>query len=133
MPEAFLQAQEVLRRVAQYSQPVREIQLVHDHPGQIIALQKQVTDLQTKRFLPPSVDHTTFEQQIQQLRTNLDEGRKTPRTVGMHEDLRRELDDMTQDARETSEESWSLRMQLANALSLAARAAPPAPQQFEDR
>jgi hypothetical protein len=30
--EAFIQAQEVLRRIAQYSQPVGTIQAVCDHP-----------------------------------------------------------------------------------------------------
>jgi hypothetical protein len=53
--------------------------------------------------------------------------------AGTEYDLRRELDDMTRDAGEASEESRNLRTQLANALSLAARAAPPAPQQPEDR
>jgi hypothetical protein len=131
--DAFVQAQEVMMRIAQYSQPVRTIQAVCDHPAQIVALQKQITNLQSKQFIPPSCDHTTFEQQIQQLRGNLDEARKTPRIVGTDEDLRRELDDMTRDAREASEESWHLRTLLANVLSLAVRAAPPAPQQQEDR
>jgi len=40
---------------------------------------------------------------------------------------------MTRDAREASEEGRNLRAQLANALSLAARVAPPAPHQPEDR
>jgi hypothetical protein len=131
--DAFVQAQEVMMRTVQYSQPMRTIQAVCDHPEQIIALQKQITDLQRKQCLPPSSDHTTFEQQIQQLRNDLDEARKTPRTVGTDEDLRRELDDMTRDAREASDGSRCLRTPLANVLSLVARAAPPAPQQFEGR
>jgi uncharacterized coiled-coil DUF342 family protein len=130
---AFMQAPEVMMRFAQYSQPMRTIQALCDHPAQIVALQKQISDLQAKQYLPPSCDHTTFEQQIQQLRNDLDKARKTARTVGTDEDLRRELDDMTRDAREASEESRNLRTQLANALSLAVRAAPPAPQQQEDR
>jgi len=40
---------------------------------------------------------------------------------------------MTRDAHEASQESRNLRTQLANAISLAARAAPPAPQPLEDR
>jgi len=131
--DAFIQAQEVMMRIAQYSQPVRTIQAVCDHPAQIIGLQTQITDLQATRFLPASWDHTTFEQQIQQLRNELDEARKTPRTVETNKDLRREFDDMTRDAREASADATSLRTQLANALSLAAQAAPPAPQQPEDR
>jgi hypothetical protein len=131
--DAFVQAQEVMMRTVQYSQPMRTIQAVCDHPEQIIALQKQITDLQRKQFLPPSSDHTTFEQQIQQLRNDLHEVHKTPRTVGMDKDLQKELDNMTWDAWEASDESQSLRTQLVNALSLSPRAAPAAPQQFEDR
>jgi hypothetical protein len=97
---------------------------VCDHPAQIIVLQKQITDLQTKQFLPPTCDHMTIEDQMQQLRDELNEARKTPRTVGTDEDLQRELDDMTRDAREASADATSLRTQLANVLSLAAWAAP---------
>jgi small-conductance mechanosensitive channel len=131
--DAFVQAPEVLMRIAQYSQPVRTIQAVCNHPAQIITLQKQITDLQTKQFLPPPCDHTTMEQQIQQLKEDLDKARKTPRTVGTEDDLRQELDDMTRDARSASTAAASLRTQLANALSLAARVAPIPHQQQEDR
>jgi hypothetical protein len=57
---------------------VRTIQVVCDHPGKIVTLQKQVTDLQIKQLLPHFCDHTTFEQRIQQFRNDLDEARKTP-------------------------------------------------------
>jgi hypothetical protein len=50
--EAFIQTQEVLMRVAQCSQPIREVQMVCEHPQHIIDLQRQITDLQTKQFLP---------------------------------------------------------------------------------
>jgi hypothetical protein len=70
--DAFVQAQEVMMGIAQYSQPVRTVQVVCDHLSLTIALQLQVTDLQTQWFLPPSCDHTTFEQQIQQLTNALD-------------------------------------------------------------
>jgi hypothetical protein len=60
--EAFAQTQEVLVQVAQYSQPIREVQMVCKHPQQIIDLQRQITDLQTKQFLPPACDHTELEQ-----------------------------------------------------------------------
>jgi hypothetical protein len=36
--DAFIQAQEVMIRIAQYSQPVRTIQAVCDHPLQILGL-----------------------------------------------------------------------------------------------
>jgi hypothetical protein len=131
--DAFVQAQEVLMRIAQYSQPVRTIQAVCEHLIPIIALQKQITDLQMKQFLPASCNHTTFEQQIQLFRNDLDEARRTPRTEETDENLRRELDNMTRDAREASTEAPSLRTQLANVQSLAAPAAPTPPQSLQER
>jgi len=62
--EAYAPIQEVLTRVAQHSQPIREVQMVCDHPQQIIDLQRQITDLQTKQLLPPQCDHTELEWQI---------------------------------------------------------------------
>ena len=62
----------------------------------------------------------------------MEEARKIPRTVGMDEDLRQELDDMTRDARTSGAEVRALRMQLANALSLVALVAPTPPQQPKD-
>ena len=53
--------------------------------------------------------------------------------VGTDEDLPQELDDMTRDARQSGEEVQALRMQLANALSLAAWAVLVPPQQLEHR
>ena len=45
LKEAFAQTREVLMRVAQYSQPIPEVQRMCDHPVQIITLQKQITHL----------------------------------------------------------------------------------------
>jgi hypothetical protein len=129
--EVFIQTQEVLMQVAQYSQPIREVQAVCDHPQQIIDLQRQITTLQTKYFLPPHCDHTEIEQRILTLEIERDEARRRPAAIGTDEQLREELEDMTQDARQSGEEARSLRTQLANALMLAARAAPAAPP--EDR
>jgi hypothetical protein len=64
MRDAFIQTQEVLMRVAQYSQPIRDLQMVCEHPQQIIDLKGQITDLQTKQFLPPQCDHIKLEQQM---------------------------------------------------------------------
>jgi hypothetical protein len=133
LQEAFTQTQEVLMRVAQYSQPIREVQMVCKHPQQIIDLQWQITDLQTKQFLPPQCDHTELEQQIQTLRNDRDEALRRPVAPGTNEDLQQELDDMTLDARQSGEEVRDLRTQLANTLMLAARAAPAALQAPEDR
>ena len=127
------EAQEVLRRVAWYTEPAAMVQRVCDHPAQIIALQEQITDLQTQQFLPPECDHSTFQQQLDKSRQELKEARRMPRMVGMDEDLRQELDDMTRDARQSGVEVRALRTQLANAASLAAWVAPTPPQQPEDR
>jgi hypothetical protein len=107
--------------------------MVCDHPQQIIDLQRQITDLQTKQFLPPECDHTEMEQQIQTLRDERDEALRRPVAPGTNEDLQQELDDMTRDAWQSGEEVRGLRKQLANALTLAARVALAAPQAPEDR
>jgi hypothetical protein len=131
--EAFIQTQEVLMRVAQYFQPIREVQMVCEHPQQIIDLQQQITDLQTKQFLPPQCNHTGLEQQIQTLRNERDEALRTPSAPGTSEELQQKLHDMTRDERQSGEEVQGVRIQLANALTLAARAAPSPPQAPEDR
>jgi len=131
LTEAFAQTQEVLMRVAQYSQPFREVQRICEHPQQIINLQRQITDLKARQFLPPQCDHTGLEQQIQTLRTERDEALRRPPAPGTNRELQQELEDMTRDARQSGEEVRGLKTQLANALTLAARAAPAAPQ--EDR
>ena len=133
LSEAFIQTQEVLMRVAQYSQPIREVQMICEHPQQIIDLQQQITDLQTRQFLPPQCDHTELEQQIQTLRNKRDEALSRQPAPGTNQDLQQELDDMTRDARQSGEEVRGLRTQLANALTLAARVAPAAPQAPEYR
>jgi hypothetical protein len=69
LTEPFIQTQEVLMWVAQYSQPIREVQMVCEHPQQIIDLHRRVTELQTKQFLPQQCDHKELEQEIRTLRT----------------------------------------------------------------
>jgi len=131
--EALGQTQEVLPWVAQYSLPIREVQMVCEHPEQIIDLQRQIKDLQTKQFLPLQRDHTELEWQIRTLKDKRDEARWRPTAPGTDEELQQELADMTQDAQQSGEEARSLRLQLANAFTLAARVAPPATQAPEDR
>jgi len=99
--EVFIQTQEVLMRVAQYSQPIREVQMVCENLQQIIDLQRQITDLQTKQFLPRQCDHTELERQIQTLRNERDEALRRPSAPGTSEELQQELDDMTRDARQS--------------------------------
>jgi hypothetical protein len=42
------EAQDVLRRVAQYTELASTIQRVCDHPAQILGLQKEITKLKTR-------------------------------------------------------------------------------------
>jgi len=101
LKEAFRQTQEVLMQVPQYSEPIREVQRVCKHPQQIINLQPQITDLQTKQFLPPQCDHTELKRRIQILMDQRDEARRRPAALGTNEDLRQELPDMTQNAHQS--------------------------------
>ena len=87
LKEAFAQTQEVPMRVAQYSQLTREVQMVCEHPQQIIQLQWQITNLQTKQFLPPDSDNTELEQQIQTLRNEREEALRRPPPPGTNEEL----------------------------------------------
>jgi ABC-type dipeptide/oligopeptide/nickel transport system ATPase subunit len=85
--EKFIQTQEVLMRVAQYSQLIREVQMVCEHPQRIIDLQWQITDLQTKQLLPPQCDYTELEQQIETLRNERDKALRRPAAPGTNENL----------------------------------------------
>ena len=131
--EVFAQTQKVLMRVVQYSQPIREVQMVCNYPQQSIDLQRQITELQTKQFLPPQCDHTKLERQIQTPTNEQNELRRRSVAPGTDEELQPELVDMTQNVQQSGEEAHSLRTQLANTLTLAARAAPTSPQAPEDR
>ena len=120
-------------RVAEYSQPIREVQMVCNHPQQIIDRQRQITELQVKQFLPPQCDHTELERQIQTLTDERNEARRRPVAPATDEELRQELADITQDAQQSGEDACSLRTQLVNALTLVARAAPATSQAPADR
>jgi hypothetical protein len=133
LSKSFTQTQQVLMRVQQNSQPIREVPAVCYHPQQIIDLQWQITDLQTKKFLPQQCDLAVFEQQIYTLMNERDAGRSRPAAPGMDEGLRQELADMIQDSQQCGEEARSSRRHLANSLTLAARAARAVPQALEDR
>jgi len=119
-------------RVAQYMEPADRVQRVCDHPGQIIALQIEITDLKARQFLPQHSDHLEMEGRIRTVTKDLQEGRTRPAVEGTNEQLRDTKLAVTQDAQQSGEEVWGLRVQLANALTLAARAAPAAPQALED-
>ena len=51
--ELLMVTQQVLSRVAQYSQPVQEIQQVCSHPADIADLRNQITILQAQAQPPP--------------------------------------------------------------------------------
>jgi len=127
--------QAVLRTAAWYTKPGAVVHRVCDHPAQNIALQKQITDVQTQQFLPPECDHSTIEEQLETLKQELQEASRIPRMVRTDEDLRQVPDGMTRDARQSGEEVRALRTQLANARFVAAPVAPTPPQQpyTEDR
>jgi hypothetical protein len=74
-----------------------------------------------------------MEQRIQNLTNKWDEARRMPAALVTNEDRQQVLHDMIRDPRQSGEEARGLRMQLANALTLAARVAPAAPQAPEDR
>ena len=60
--ELLMVIQQVLSRVAQYSQPVREIQQVCRHPAEIADLWNQITILWARAEPPPFVcDHAGYE------------------------------------------------------------------------
>jgi hypothetical protein len=63
--EVFAETQEVLRRVAQDSQPIRTVQMLCKHPQQIIDLQRQITDLQARQYLRLKFNHTEMHNQVQ--------------------------------------------------------------------
>ena len=61
--------------MAQYTDPVNLVQRVCDHPAQIIALQKQITDLQAQQFLPVQCDDIRIENRIRDIEYELAEAR----------------------------------------------------------
>jgi hypothetical protein len=61
-----------------------------------------------------------------------DEGNMRPVAPGTDRKLQKKLAAITQEAQQSGEEARSLRNLLANALTLAARVAPGAPQGLED-
>jgi len=85
LKEAFGQTQELLTRVAMYSQPIREVQMVCEHPQHLIDLQWQITHLQAKQFLPSQCNHIELERQIWNLTDGRDEARRRAAAPGTNE------------------------------------------------
>jgi hypothetical protein len=132
--ELLMVTQQILSRVAQNLQPVREIQQLCNDPAEIADLRNQVTSLSAQtQPAPLECIHTNYERQLQTLRTELEEARRTPGTIRTDDDQRGDLGAMTRDVREATEKAQNLRTQLAHALSIAAPAAPAAPQQHEKK
>lgn len=90
-------AQEVLKSVAQYTEPAGMVQRVCYHLPQIIALPTQITDLHSQPIRPAECDQLIFEHQLETLRPQLQVVRMTARMVVIDEDHQQELDDMTWD------------------------------------
>jgi hypothetical protein len=100
--EAFAQTQGVLMRVPKYSLPIWEVQMVCNHPQQIMDLQRQVTDLQAKQiidlqrqvtelqakqFLPTEFDHIELDQQIHTMTDERAEASRRPAAPGKDKKL----------------------------------------------
>jgi len=89
------EAQEVLRRMAQYTEPTSMVQRVCDHPAQIIGLQTEILDLTSRQFLPPSVrsyrnrdldtDSDSRARRRQEEARGTRNGRGTPTGTGGHD------------------------------------------------
>jgi len=130
--EAFAPTQEVLMRPAQYPQPIRPVRMECEYPQQIIELQWQITDLETKQMLPPQWDHTELEQRIWTSTNELDESRRRSVAAGMNKEQREQLSVMTRGAQQSGHEVHALKMQLANACMVPATTTPAAPQAPDD-
>lgn len=72
------EVQEVLRRVAQYTEPASMVQRVYNHQANIIALQADITPLKEEAIVPPECDHTEMECRIHNLMNKLDEPTRRP-------------------------------------------------------
>jgi len=117
----------------QYAEPADLVQRICNNQPPIIKLQKEITDLKSKQFLPPKCNHTEKETQIRTMLDKWDKMRRGPTAPAMEVDLRQALAEMTRDAPEPVMETCSLRTQWGNALTVAARLAPAAHQALEDR
>ena len=81
LKKAFGQTHQVLTSVAQYFQPCREVMMICNHPQSIIDLQRQITDLQMKHFLPPEFNHPKLVQRISTLNNNGAEAIQSPAAI----------------------------------------------------
>jgi len=108
------------------------VQRVYDHLVQIIAIQKEVADLKAQHYLPLRRDYSAMEQRIWHLENGLAEAQTRPAAEGTWEELQVDLVTLRRDAQESEQGVRNLQMQLANALTLAARVAPATPQGQED-
>jgi len=81
--------------VAQYTKPAQTVQRLCEPPAQLIALQREITDLKAQQFLPPTFNHSKTEGSIQSLEDNLAEAWRRPATEGFREELQTHLALMT--------------------------------------
>jgi hypothetical protein len=115
--KVFTQTQEVLVTVAQYLQPIREVQSMCDCAHQISNRQRQITDLQTPKLQPPQCDDTKLQQQEEIRKHKTNTARRRPAAPGTYKEQFEELPVITWDAQLSGERVSGLRMQLVNASS----------------
>jgi len=101
--DVFGQTHELLMRVAQCSQPIREVQMVCNHTQLIIDLRRQITDLLGKQFQPPQCNCTELEQRIQTLTGKRDEACMRLTGIGTDQELRQDSADISRDAQQSEE------------------------------
>jgi hypothetical protein len=94
----------------------------------MIALQADVMTLKTQTFLLPECDLTKIMSRIQMLKNKPDDTRQRLVDAGIDEEVQKDFAAMTLDAQQSEYEFRGIRTLLANTLTLAARAAPAAPQ-----
>jgi len=131
--DMFGKPHKVLLQVARLMEPAEMVQRVCNHPKQILSLQKEITDLTAQHFRHPTCDHSGMDWWIGGLEYDLAQDRRGPAVEDSSDEVHTDPAAMTQDARKSREEVQTLWTQLVNALTLASRVAPAAPQGQEDK
>jgi len=104
-------AEQILWRMAQYSQPLLVLQRVCSHPKEIALLQRQLVDLQIQQHLPPpDCDRLAYSPTSEGLQNDLEEARRISRAEWTAVEIRQPLDAMTNDIRQSVQEVFNSRM-----------------------
>lgn len=116
-----------------YMEPDQIVQMVCDQSDLIITQQKDLTDMKTQCFLPLVCDHSVMGQRMQQHHKTLAEAQRRPVIAVALVVLQSEQEMMIPNACQSGEYLCGLRMQSANTLTMAARVAPAAPLDREEK